>query len=581
MEIAKTDYLTSKEIQTLIYSDFTQDIGKIISEKLIKYCFITESNLYMLQENITYKLIKDDKLTLLNKVSILIQESYKSLSDTETENIRLKYAKVYNKIFTNSYIEKYYPQIVMGLTRNDVKFNYTPGQIHFENGFMDTLDGKLTFKQRTYTQYVTKCINRNYTPSTEKQRRKVLKPLQQVYPDKRDLDLVLLFLGSALSWKATRSQTALFLLGLGSSGKSFVLELTKAVMGCYFHQMKNNTFVVGNKNVDKILNTYDKDCQILFSWINEPQDSKMDGASFKIWVDGNLQSVKLYQEGSHDFKHNSIAITTANTMPQIIVESGTTRRIIAGTHVSHFTDIKSKLDSSKHIYLKDEDIIEKLTEECLLDAWFDILVEYCGKWLNKCTPEYSDNFKETKESIISTNDIFQDFVDSMLVFTDNEKDKIGKETMRTVFLKKYSDKHLNTIQVMQSMREHGLKYNTSMRGNDNVRGCYYGVKFKTDVDDEENEQTFNNGVDKTPQHVPMVLKSEYDELKRQLRMYQFQQLLYLDSLRKDIIREKMVELDEVQSLQFENDDDEYVEQKTYDTFDDLLDETVSGLSCFN
>ena len=187
-----------------------------------------------------------------------------------------------------------------------------------------------TFKKRDVNKhFVSKFIDRDYKVSTEKQRNKVLHHIKKVYPSKDDMDCILLYLGSALSWKATVDQTALFLLGLGSSGKSFILSLTKKVMECYFLELQGDTFATKNKKIDKILNSYKNDPQYLYSWVNEPEDKRMNGSLFKVWVDGKLQSTMLYKDGQFNFEHHSVCITTANTMPQIIVEKGTTRRIVS------------------------------------------------------------------------------------------------------------------------------------------------------------------------------------------------------------------------------------------------------------
>ena len=339
--------------------------------------------------------------------------------------------------------------------------------------------------------------------------------IKKVYPS--NMDCILLYLGSALSWKATVDQTALFLLGLGSSGKSFILSLTKKVMECYFLELQGDTFATKNKKIDKILNSYKNDPQYLYSWVNEPEDKRMNGALFKVWVDGKLQSTMLYKDGQFNFEHHSVCITTANTMPQIIVEKGTTRRIVSYTHNSVFTEDESIVDKSKNVYMLNKFIIDELESKGLLNAWFDILVEYCCKWLSGLKPNYTDNFLETKEAIVSTSDVFQDFIDAKLVITNDEKDKIGKETMRKLFLEMYPDRHLTTIQVMTSLKEHKIMYNTNIRSEGNVRGCYYGVKIKQECDDDD----YEFGIDKVDQSVDInkewakkyaELEAKYNEL---------------------------------------------------------------------
>ena len=65
----------------------------------------------------------------------------------------------------------------------------------------------------------------------------------------------------------------------------------------------------------------------------------------------------------------------------------------------------------------------------------------------------------------------------------------------------YPDKHLTTIQVMAALKEHKILYNTNMRLSGNVRGCYYGVRTQFDIDEEEEQEALEMGVDKSDQSV--------------------------------------------------------------------------------
>jgi len=98
-------------------------------------------------------------------------------------------------------------------------------------------------------------INRNYVQSTKKQQNWLKKNvLRKIYPKKADYNCILLILGSALSGESVKDMETLFLLGQGSSGKSFLLSLTGASIGCYFKELKNNTFSVGSSEQSKIIN---------------------------------------------------------------------------------------------------------------------------------------------------------------------------------------------------------------------------------------------------------------------------------------------------------------------------------------
>ena len=508
MEIKKEDLMTYDEFCEIIVSKFVKEIATTIALKLNKYTFIRHDMIYMLQSNVTYISMNKSRDKIINVVSNYIYQSYKGLTKSEVENIEKQYPKDHSKLFKNSHIETYIPQLICALEKNDIIFNVTPHEVHFENGYVDTSNGEFYVRDPT-KHFITKCIKRCYKKSTEKQRSSVMKHIKKVYPDASDLECVLFYLGSALSWQSTKEQTALFLLGEGSTGKSFILSLTKSVMGCYFVELQSDAFSVQNNKIDKILNTYSNDPQILYSWVNEPKDTKMNGSVFKVWVDGLLQTTKLYEDGQQNFEHHSRCITTANTMPQIIVESGTTRRMLACTHHSKFVDKSGDEDKKKHVYVKDRDIIDKITTQGLLDAWFDMLTEYCIRWMKGEMPVYSDNFKETKDEVVSGSDIFQDFIDSKLQRTNKPQDKIAKDVMKKAFHDVYQDKHLTTLQVITSLKEHNLVYDKGLRAKSGIRGCFCSVRFKRVVDDDDEDDDvdhYNNGVSDVDQAVTVRME---------------------------------------------------------------------------
>ena len=73
--------------------------------------------------------------------------SYKNLSSEDQENIELRYPKKYLKIFKNSTIETYMPQLICKLSSNQIFDSYT-NEVHFKNGYYDLKDG--VFKKKTY-----------------------------------------------------------------------------------------------------------------------------------------------------------------------------------------------------------------------------------------------------------------------------------------------------------------------------------------------------------------------------------------------------------------------------------------------
>jgi hypothetical protein len=371
---------------------------------------------------------------------------------------------------------------MLNLSDDDIKFDITKHDIHFENGYYDLK--KLQFSSREVGKhYVTQYIQRDYAASTESQKNDMKALISKIYPNKKDLECIISILGSALSGDSMKDQEIVFLLGPGSSGKSTILKTTAMSIECYLKELQSDMFTQGNTKIDKILNSFSKSPQVRISWVNEMNGKKIDDTLFKKYCEGELQTTKLYQENQHVVKHLSKCIITSNEMPNFRVDSGMSRRIRAYTHDVKFVKDSKHVNEDQNIFLGDCNLLDKLNNSIMLNAWFDILAEKCHSYLKGKKIIFTDNFKETKSDIMTGNDYFQDFIDSCLDVTNIDKERISKESMKNAFLKQYPDKHLTVLQVMTSLKDKGLVYNSKYRC-ENIQGCYVGVKFKTDDFDD-------------------------------------------------------------------------------------------------
>ena len=62
------------------------------------------------------------------------------------------------------------------------------------------------------------------------------------------------------------------------------------------------------------------------------------------------------------YSHHSKVVLTSNEMPNIKMDTGIASRIVSYHHVSHFTDDEKMVDHSKHVYLKDKDLLSTLID---------------------------------------------------------------------------------------------------------------------------------------------------------------------------------------------------------------------------
>jgi len=504
----ESDYLTLEGIKKLIVSPFPNEKAEIVGTAIEKYCLISNKKLYVLQSNITYKIVESDDF-IINMASLLIELSFKALNEKDKKIIELEHSKDYRKIFRNNEIYTYYVQLKFRLQKDNISFDNTPNEIHFNNGVYDLTRGKLV-DRNVKTHFVTHYVKRNYVASTKNEQKTVLKSISKIYNNKEDLKCISFALGSALSGKTTKDQEIIFLLGKGNSGKSTTLKITLLSLQCYAKELQSNTFSCGNTKVDKIMNTFANSPQIRISWVNEMEEKKIDSALFKKFCEGKLQTTMLYQENQHEVEHNSKLFITSNYMPPVKADSGTCRRFRGYTCKSEFVKNKGEVKEDDNIYLDDDNFLESFNNDKMLNAWFDILAADCKDYINGKRNQFSDNFIQTKEDVMSGNDYFQDFIDSTLTITNNEKDRIGKESIRKKFLSMYPDKHMSVLQVISALKDKNVVYNCKYRKN-NIQGCFVGVRYK---DDDASDECDNDG-----HHQSSIseLFKEVASLKRQVQ----------------------------------------------------------------
>ena len=482
-----TTFLNYDDFEILITSDFPNKKATVIAKSL-KDVFIVvpqsrDFETYVLQDNISYiNTSIDTKSYLIPTITQLLETSFEMLTDVERNQLKDRYSKQYRCIFKEGAVNQYYKEILTKLIREDIEWDKTLCQIQFNNGYMDLKD--LQFKQREKGKhFITHYINRDYKASTTEQRKKLLIPIKMIYPDKLDRECILTYFGSALSGISSKDQDTLFLLGLGSSGKSFILSLTEASISCYFKELKSDTFSLNNSKADKILNTFQNNPQIRISWINEMEDARIDSSLFKKFCDGQLTTTQLYKDGSFTIPHYSKAIITANTMPNIKVDTGVSRRFRGFTHQANFTDDEALIDNKNHIYKIDKSLLENLIKSNLMDAWFDILAYTCNEWLKGKHIKFTKNFDETRDTVILSNDWVQDFIDTNLKITNNPDDRIGKNLMLEAVKSQYPQKYLNPIQLITALKDKKISYNAKLRC-DKLQGCFIGVVFQSELEDD-------------------------------------------------------------------------------------------------
>ena len=133
--------------------------------------------MYVLQSNLTLKINSQIYETDITKATELIHLSDKNLSiDDRTKLLRI--GKAYDHIFSNASVKQYYEQLCSKLRNDNIRFDLTLSELHFNNGYIDLK--KNEFKQRDISKhFITKCIARDYKVSEQASRDKFINSIKK------------------------------------------------------------------------------------------------------------------------------------------------------------------------------------------------------------------------------------------------------------------------------------------------------------------------------------------------------------------------------------------------------------------
>jgi hypothetical protein len=510
-----------EDLLTYTTTKFITDKSDIIVKHINKLVSIVNETFYIYSEDIRihYKLppsmITDDFLKVF--IITFVESSIKKLSHSEQDklgkNISLT-ADVLKTIKTNLRVHD--------KTFSDPKL----GEIHFRNGYLNLRT--MEFKQRKRTDFMTYCIQRDFSISSQKSKETVHAIINQIYTNENDKHCILESFGEGLTGESNKSQYNLFLLGAGQSGKSTIMKMSKISFKEMVFEFKEDTFAIGNQKADRVLNMLMHNPYIRIMWVNELK-GKIDDSLFKQVCEGLVNTTTLFKEGQNTVEFNALLVNTMNEFPNIKIDSGVARRIKSLEHQSYFTTDKSAVNPSKRIFEVNRDLEEMFKKsEDLQNAFVEIIAEYAHEFLKGKRYPLSDNFKETKISIVDTNDLVKGFIESHLIKTNEEKDKIHPEELFESFKMINPSSKITKQQLIGSFKDKGIIFNHNVRSNidSNKRGCFIYIKFKeigndNDVKYEFGKSEENNALkdeNKALKDENEALKKDIEELKKQLEL---------------------------------------------------------------
>ena len=102
-----------------------------------------------------------------------------------------------------------------------------------------------------------------------KKAKTISKILRKIYPLQQDFNYIMEMLSEAMLGISPKSQRNLFLLGLGSSAKSTIMEMLELSFDKMILQLKEDTLCINNQKADRIINMLMSNPFVRIYYINE------------------------------------------------------------------------------------------------------------------------------------------------------------------------------------------------------------------------------------------------------------------------------------------------------------------------
>jgi phage/plasmid-associated DNA primase len=517
----KSELLTIENLTTLLESTEPTERADVVVPTLKKLIFsYGKSTFKYNKDTIAYDNTEElNEGTLSTMISGLITQSKRNLDDKTTRDFEKRYPKGFNLLSEMNTISKYSKCAMVALKDETYKFaDPQLNKIHFKNGYCDLLTGEFKKRERN-VDFVNFYINRDYKQPKKESIKKIYEIIDQIYTNKNDRDYLLQAFGIAMTGKSTQQQKILFFIGKGSAGKSTILSMLKLAFNEYVFELDASTFSksTSKSDINKILNTYLLNRNIRISNVNEPKDTRMDESLFKDFIDGNIKTTSLYQDGQNLFKHLSKICMTANTMPKIKMDSGVKRRIEAYNHTSKFVEKDEEIDEESQVYKKDEGLLQAIEEnDELLNAISYIIFSQAVKFNKGEILKQTPSFQEFKDEIIQSNDIIQDFIDKYIIKTDSENDRVSKIEMHNKFKEFQPRSNITIEQLRDDLKNKDFVYEWKPKMN-GIQGIYLKCRINHNgFDDDLENDRIDNTANETKKYIDEIekLKAEIQRLNK-------------------------------------------------------------------
>ena len=360
----------------------------------------------------------------------LINESLQKPNNTGFKEL----SKVFLSVQNNNHIKcvgKFFiysiKQVeIIDLNKNDYEFV-------FNNCCINLKTGKKDKPQKD--KYATLCAGYDYVESSKEQRQELKQVLSTILSNEIIREFTLLLLSTAL----VGIPIAKFIIfkGAGRNGKGTLNEIMRIMMGDYYYKLNHKTLIKSKSQDRQDINNI-KFKRFLLT--TEPDhEGKLDSNLMKdICSDDKIINARaLYKTDSRVPKKNT-TVMECNNLPLLDNCNGQdalSERLNIIEFLSSFVSKDDKRlllkDSKRKYYIANSKYVSEEWTESVKIALFDILLEYCIKFLKdkSIINDKPDIVKKTNSNyFLSSNEIKEWIVDNYYI--GREEDIKDKRFMR-------------------------------------------------------------------------------------------------------------------------------------------------------
>jgi hypothetical protein len=433
-------------------------------------------------------LIQDD---LVNMIGKLCKIATRTQDKEDLPDIFKKFSSITTRNNRDKIVKDIKDKLLIKNNHN-ILINYTLDQkrnIHFKNGVLEmekynpeTNNIEECFRPRKKTDYVSGYNDYDFNVNVCKEKiDKVKKIYRQIQPNEENFNYYLTFLAYCLTGDTKYQKCEIGVGYSASNGKSTHTEIHQISMPFYTMKLDKKTFNEGNsKNHKQFIELFNKPVRL--SYMEELKTDKLDAELFKEYVDGKNLNVEVLYSSCKIHPIQAKLKTSSNFDLDIQNDKGVIRRGLKLNYQSRFVDDEELVNEDKHIYLADEDLIEKFEiDDDMKSAYIIMLLPYVSNYIKNglMIPKKIKNaFKEMVEEyddvglLINNSELFEKASPSEL----DSKDRISKNELLTIFKQ-------NGIKISWN----GYIWNRKKRNKDKGQGCFENLKY--------NEETIIDEID--------------------------------------------------------------------------------------